>query len=115
MDYGKTAYYKAEELEQRMLRRGSGFEVKTKSVPLEIVPTAKTEIAQFSGGVISVRVRAVPTGVIKVYAGDAMVGEGTGDFTVTAVAAECCIYVQGGVVVVAVDITAAGTNIKLSG
>ena len=111
MDYGKIAYYKAEELEQRLAR--PSFKTVTKTVTDVTLGAQPVTLFHLSGGGI-ITVRVVSSGgAVSVHA-DGVIGQGTGGFTVTCAAENCDIAVSGGAQAESVSITAAGTNISLS-
>ena len=111
MDYGKIAYYKAEELEQRLSR--PAFKTVNKTVTDITVSAQPTTVcALCGGGIITVRVVS-SGGAVSVHA-DGVIGQGAGSFTVTAAAENCGIAISGNAQADSISITAAGTNISLS-
>lgn len=106
MDYGKVAYYKAEELEQRINR---GSVLPFKAVTVDLPGGGRAELT--GSGLIIVRVRSAC--LVSVYAGSDIIGEGEGDFTVAAAAGNCEISTSADGSVTAITITAAGEGIAL--
>lgn len=112
MDYGKIAFYKAEELERRLSGRSySPF----KAATVTVADAAAGELATLSGsGLLIIRVRS-GGGTVSLYAAGGRIGEGEGDFTVAAAASGGAISVQtNGASIAEITITAAGAGVSLT-